>query len=123
MVSLTYANLQTLTYDTTITAATCEEIIDHAVDKINGYIGDDLLPNMTGTAGSKTLSVSSREAGFIKSLAVAIYKNDYRSMGAQNSSYGIGPLSVSQTGNPMVDVEALAKDAALHLKEIEVDTG
>jgi hypothetical protein len=123
MVTITYASLQTLVKDTTITAATCEAIIDHAIDKINGYGAD--LPNMGGTSGSKTLTVESRVAGFVMSVAVAIYQKDYKSSGAQSSSYGIGSLSKSQsasTGSGS-EIEELAKAAGAYLKEPDIITG
>jgi len=60
MVTVNAASLSTLVADTTITAATSEVIIDHAINKINekGYV----VSNLTGAAGSKTGTYTSAEA-------------------------------------------------------------
>jgi hypothetical protein len=111
--------------NSTFTATKWEACIDQAIDKINGYARDDILPNMTGTAGSKTVSVSSGQAGFIRDLAVAIYANA-KTGGASSSSLNMGPIgqsSSSNTGQSANMVEQLAKDAASQLKEIEVSYG
>jgi hypothetical protein len=111
--------------NSTFTATKWEACIDQAIDKINGYARDDILPNMTGTAGSKTVSVSSGQAGFIRDLAVAIYANA-KTGGASSSSINMGPIgqsSSSNTGQSANMVEQLAKDAASQLKEIEVSYG
>jgi len=117
MVTITYANLQTLVNDTSITATTCEAIIDHAVNKINGYGAD--LSNMAGGGGAKTLVVTSAEAGFIMSVAVAIYHKDYKISGAQSSSFGLGALSTTETASSAAgaEVESLAQNAARQLTE------
>jgi hypothetical protein len=111
--------------DSSFTATKWEACIDQAVDKINGYSRDDILPNMTGTAGSKTVSVTSSQAGFIRDIAVAIYARD-KNAGASASSFGLGSLSQSSstsTGAGASQVDELAKSAALYLKEIEVSYG
>jgi hypothetical protein len=111
--------------NSTFTATKWEACIDQAIDKINGYARDDILPNMTGTAGSKTVSVSSGQAGFIRDLAVAIYANA-KTGGASSSSINMGPIgqsSSSNTGQSANMVEQLAKDAASQLKEVEVSYG
>ena len=107
------------------TATQWEACIDQAVDKINGYVGDDVLPNMTGAAGSKTLSVSSGEAGFIRDLAVAIYASA-KNAGSTSSSLSMGALSESSSsssGAGASQIDELAKAAAQLLKEVEADLG
>ena len=111
--------------DSDFTATKWEAVIDQAIDKINGYARDDILPNMTGTAGTKTVTVTSGQAGFIRDLAVAIYNKSVKSGGAQSQSYALGGLSQSQSASSSIggEVEELAKEAALRLKEVEVSYG
>jgi hypothetical protein len=112
--------------DDEFTATKWEACIEQAIDKINGYAKDDILPNMAGVAGSKTVNVTSGQAGFIRDLAVAIYANG-KAGGASSSSIGIGSLSMSSSSNNTSQsanmVDQLAKDAAACLKEIEVSYG
>jgi len=111
--------------DDEFTATKWEACIEQAIDKINGYARDDILPSMTGAAGSKTVSVTSGQAGFIRDVALAIYAN-MKAGGASSSSIGIGSLSLSSSSNAGQSasvVDQLAKDAALQLKEIEVSYG
>ena len=102
-----------------------ESLIEQAKDKINGYARDTLIGDMTGVAGSKTLSVDSQAAGFIRDIAVALYQKNVVSSGAQSSSFGLGALSQSQSASSSSggEIENLAKEAALRLKEIEVSYG
>jgi len=113
MVSITYTSLTTLV-DASLAVATAEAIIDNAINELNLY-GDGVdLPNMTGTSGSKTLSVESKEAGAILKVAKAIYFRDYK-----------GPTQVTLGGVSMNTqrVEDVVKECAQRLKEIEVSYG
>ena len=121
MTTITYTNLQTL-LNITVAAATCESIIDHAINLLNTYGAD--LPNMTGTAGSKTWNGESNEAGAIMEVASAVYISKYVVSGATSSSYGLGPLSTSNsvsTGGS--SPENLAKSLARELTELDVAVG
>jgi hypothetical protein len=100
--------------DAGFSATKWEVYIQQAIDKINGYARDTILPNMTGAAGSKTVTVTSKEAGFIRSLTIALYHNEFIMAGAKSTSDGVSGLSRSQSGG---EVETLAKDAAFALKE------
>jgi hypothetical protein len=125
MVEITGSDTYFTNVDSTFGATKWEACIDQAINKINGYARDDILPNMTGTAGSKTVSVTSSQAGFIQTVAVAIYANS-KSAGATSSSVGIGGLNKSSstsTGGENDSPDDLAKEAALYLKEIEVSYG
>jgi len=110
--------------DDEFTATKWEACIEQAIDKINGYAREDMLPAMTGSAGSKTVSVTSGQAGFIRDVAVAIYAN-MKASGASSSSMGLGILSQSESSSSQSGsaIDQLAKDAALHLKEVEVSYG
>lgn len=125
MVTITGADTYFTNVDTDITQTQWESIIDQAVDKINGYARDDLISNMAGTAGSKSLSVTSAQAGFIRSLAVLVYQKEYKSAGAQSESYNMGILSHSRSAASGSGgaLEELAEKAANRLKEIEVSYG
>jgi len=105
-----------------------ESLIDQAIDKINGYgaLFDLNIPNMAGTAaGSKSVSVSSAEAGFIRDLAVALYQKNVVSQGAQSSSYQLQGISSSQSASSSSggEIEALAKEAAERLRDLDVTVG
>jgi hypothetical protein len=125
MVDITGSDTFFTNIDSAFTATKWEACIQQAINKINGYARDDILPDMAGTAGSKTVSVTSGQAGFIQDIAVAIYARD-KNAGATSSSYGLGSLSQSSstsTGAGASQVDELAKAAALHLKEIDVSYG
>lgn len=98
-----------------------EAMIDAAIDRLNLY-GTD-LPNLTGTAGSKTVSVTSAERGAILQVASAVYSVS-KSTGSTSTSRGIGGLNISESssqGNRML--EDMVKDAAARLKELDVSYG
>src|SRR4030067_765613 len=98
-----------------------EAMIDAAIDRLNLY-GTD-LPTLTGTAGSKTVSVTSAERGAILQVASAVYSVS-KSTGSTSTSRGIGGLNISESssqGNRML--EDMVKDAAARLKELDVSYG
>ncbi len=125
MVAITGADTFFTNIDSAFTATKWEACIQQAIDKINGYARDDILPEMTGTAGSKTVTVPSGQAGFIRDLAVAIYANA-KTSGSTSSSLGVGSLSMSNSvssGAGASQIDAMAKEAAACLKDIEVSYG
>jgi hypothetical protein len=106
--------------DNAITQTQWESIIDAAIDKINAHgarYGVD-LPNMGGTAGGKSWSGTSAEAGWIRTVAVAVYQTEYKITGAQSQSYGIGGLSNSSSIGS--EIESLAQEAAESLKDLDI---
>jgi hypothetical protein len=117
MVAITGDDTFFTNVDSSFTATKWEACIDQAIDKVNGYAGETLISNMTGDAGSKTVTVTSAQAGFIRELAVAIYQKDVKSAGAQSSSYGMGAISRSQSASSSsgAAIEELAKEAAARL--------
>ena len=125
MVEITGADTFFTNIDSTFTATKWEACIEQAIDKINGYARDDLIGNMGGTAGSKTVSVTSAQAGFIREIAVAIYAKDVKAAGATSDSLGVGNISYSQSNSASssANIEVMAKEAAAFLKEIEVSIG
>jgi len=106
--------------DGELTQTQWESLIDQAIDKINGYGAqyNVELPNMTGTAGSKTLSVSSAEAGFIRSITARLYNVEYKLPGSDS----VGAVSETVT-NLTMEVESLAKEAAERLRDLDVTVG
>lgn len=118
MVTVAAATLTTPLADTTIAVATAEQIIDIAIDTLNLFGAD--LPNMTGTAGTKTVSLESKEKGAVLLVARKIYYGFYK--GATN--VGIGGLSVTTPdvlGN--ASVLNFAKECASQLMEMDVSHG
>lgn len=124
MTDITGADTFFTNIDSAFTATKWEACIDQAIDKINGYAKDDILPNMQGTAGSKTVSLTSGQAGFVRSIAVVIYAAT-KNAGA-TSSTSIGSMSESSsasTGGGVDSPDELAMEAARCLREIEVSYG
>jgi len=111
--------------DSTYTATKWEADIDQAIDTLNVYgkpYGIE-IPNMTGTAGSKTVNVTSAEAGAIRAVASAIYAQSKQS-GSQSNAFGIGAISgSSSSGTGMGSVENVAKEMAEYLRELDVTVG
>ncbi len=123
MVVLTGSDTYFTNVDSSFTATKWEACIDQAIDKINGYARTALISNMTGAvAGSKTVTLTSMQAGYVRTLAVAIYQKDVTSAGAQSSSFGLGALQTSQSAsaNSGAEVESLAEAAARNLTEYAI---
>jgi hypothetical protein len=125
MTTITYQTLQDL-LNITIAATSAEAIIDHAINLLNAYGAD--LSNMTGTAGAKSWSGESREAGAIMEVASSIYNNKFLTSGGSGSSFGMLGVSSSNTANTSTTggaggPESLAQSLARQLSELEVDVG
>jgi hypothetical protein len=105
-----------------------ENLIDGAVDLLNVYLRHYGLEiaNMTGTAGTKTLTVTSAERGAVLMVACALYSRDYKAAGSQSESVSLGPASSSSSfSTAQASTEILAKELADQLaqEEVEVDIG
>lgn len=120
LTTLTGADTYFTNIDVGISQTQWESIIDAAIDKINAHGAqyDVNLPNMSGTAGSKSWSGTSAEAGWIRTVAVAVYQKEYKSAGAQSQSIGVGGLSMSQS--MASEIENLAQEAAECLKDLDI---
>ena len=116
MVTITGSDFKGLIQDASISDTNAEKIVDEAIDLLNLY-GEDLdLSNLSGTAGSKTVAVTSKKRGAIYLFARAVYATFW--MNASNANVGIGGLSVTLgevMGNP-ITFGAL-KEAAQLLRE------
>jgi len=101
--------------DADISNTNMEYLIDYAVNRLDTYGAD--LPNMTGAAGSKTLSVESREAGAIQKATRLLYYESYK----EQETTALGPMSTSPPNilvNPTVEAEI--KELARQLSEMDV---
>lgn len=103
MVSITGSDFAAKINDSDLTATQSEYLIDTAVDWIN-LVGVDLeLANMSGAAGSKTLSATSNQRGIIYFAARAIYASFWKNAGNQNVNVGgIGLTNMDLMSNPVV---------------------
>ena len=127
MVQITGSDTFFSSIDASVAATKWEAWIDQAIDQINGYTTEDLLPNMTGTAGSKTVGLSSREAGWVRAVTVEIYVQYGKNAGASSLSQAIGGISESRsssTGGAGHDaIQSIAMSAAKALREPDVSYG
>jgi hypothetical protein len=94
MVSVTYSTFTTL-YDvdtsaSDFSAAEIESIIDHAINMLN-LLGKDhyTIKNMSGTSGSKTVTLKSHQNGAVMHVAWLVYK------GRNPETASIGSLSLA----------------------------
>jgi hypothetical protein len=122
MATITYSTLTDLldlSVPTDITAANAEKIIDQAIDLLNLY-GNLDLPNMSGTAGAKSVSVESRQRGAILSVARAVYYGFYKGLETASA----GPVNVSSP-DLMSNQSVLAsvKEEAELLKDFDISYG
>lgn len=125
MTTITGSDTYFTSIDSAFGATKWEGCINQAIDKINGYLREDVIPNMTGTAGSRTLTVTSAQAGWIRSVAVAEYART-KNAGASSTSQSLGVISESSsssTGGTTDSPDEIAKEAALFLRELDVSIG
>jgi hypothetical protein len=107
MVSVTASTLSDLIDDNDLEATDAEKIIDHAIDLLNLYSEiDEDIPNMSGTAGSKTLTVQGYERGAIITVARVIYKSFFKN--EDGGSVGLGLASNSSAADLMANPNVLA---------------
>lgn len=78
-----------------ISATTLETIIDSAIDAVNQDAGTS-IGYMTGTSGTKTLTVTGNQANAIK-MRVAMALVDRKTQGSSSSSRSVLGLSMSDT--------------------------
>lgn len=104
MVDITYSTLQSVLSIPQMSAVNIESLLDIAIDLLNLYGAD--LPNMTGTAGSKSVSVDGQAKAAIFLAARAIYHSD-------PSTFSLAELNISSgdiLSNP--EVSKTIKEAA-----------
>ncbi len=117
MVTVTGAEFALLIADTGLSATNAEYILTQTVDLIKLYGGEEVsLSNLSGTAGSKSLSCTEKQRGAIYMAARNIYASIYKN--AANTNVG-GAVNISSTdllSNPTV--LASIKEAAILLREV-----
>lgn len=100
--------------DTEISDTKAEYVLDLAIDTLNIYGAS--LSNMTGaTAGSKTVTLTSKQRGAVFQAARVIYYGFFKEI----ESAGVGPLTVTTTdlaSNPALI--ALIKEIAKRLASV-----
>lgn len=102
MTTLSGAYFQTLMGDTDTDATTWEYVIDSAINAINSRANAN-LPNMSGTAGSKSLSVTSKQAGSIEFVVRVVYATYLKNADAKGGNVGALSVQVSDLmSNPAV---------------------
>lgn len=118
MVSVSATDFKNIIQDSDISDENTERILDLAIDCLNLYGAE--LANMGGTAGSKTVSLESKEKGAVFIVARAIYYGFFK--GVETST--IGGLTVSSP-DLMSNQAVLAsvKEASRRLTELDVDYG
>ena len=122
MATITYATLTdllNLSVPSDITAANAEKVIDQAIDSLNLY-GDLDIPNMTGTAGTKSVSITSGERGAILMVARAVYYGFYKGLDT-TSVQSLNVASPDLMSNPQV--LGAIKEAAEMLKDVDITIG
>ena len=79
MSTVTYSTFHTLLHiSTELAPATTEAILDDAINKLNLY-SNVTISNMSGVAGSKTVTLTSKQCGAVIEVAKAIYYRTYLS--------------------------------------------
>jgi len=119
MVSLTATLFKAIINDADISPTNAEYLIDLAISEITLHSGED-LPTMSGTAGSKTVSLTTQQYGAVMEAARAIYYSFYK--GVETTT--VGGMTVSTPdlqSNPMV--QAAIVKAARRLAEFDVSHG
>jgi len=112
MVSVEHGDLQNLLgalSDATLPPARAENLIDQAIDMLNMH--GLSISNMSGSEGSKTVTLTSGQRGAVLELGAMIYRHRYTN--PQQAS--IGPLSVGGTGTTEEHLDYAAKRYARQL--------
>jgi len=95
-----------------ITAINAEKLIDLAIDMLNLFGAE--LDNMSGTAGTKTISLESSEHGAVALVVRAVYYGFYKNLDQAGAPGGFSISSQDLLKDPAT--LQLIKDAAASLK-------
>jgi len=97
---------------------TLEAILDQAIDMLNLYGAD--LPNMTGTAGSKTVSLEGKERGAVFIVARAVYYSFYKGVDVVAvAGQSLSTADLLSNSNVLSSV----REASRKLTDLEVSVG
>jgi len=91
-----------LNLDSTFDDATMEGLIDQAIDMLNLYGINVDLPNMTGTAGSKTVSLTSPQQGAVVMITRVVYSQFYERADGSMTFGGVTVSASDMMGNTVV---------------------
>jgi hypothetical protein len=103
MVSVSYTDLHTLLDLTTtqLTAAETEGLLDWAIDLLNLYSNAE-MSNMSGVAGSKTVTLTGAQRGAVFFVARALYESGFK--GVDTASIGsLSSSPVDVLANPTIE--------------------
>lgn len=117
MATITYSDFQSVMNLTIsdISAINTEKILDLAIDCLNLY-GNLELSNLQGTAGSKTVSVESKQKAAIYLVARAVYYSFFKGL-TSAAIQGLNVSSPDLLSDPTV-LESI-REAAGNLQETE----
>ena len=101
---------QTQFNDSTTTATIWETLIDGGINLLNTYGAN--ITNLSGTAGSKSVSLTSAEAGAVMAMTQQIYSKHYKN--ATGSNTAAGPLNITYSNDGQL--LSFAKQLAFQLK-------
>lgn len=119
MPNVTASTVETLlNLDGQIANETIEAWIDQAIDMLNLEGAD--LPNMSGTAGSKTVGLESMERAAVNSVVRIVYYSFYKDIQPATVS-GLTLGTTDLLSNPAV--AQTVKDMARRLAELDVSRG
>ena len=105
MATITASLWKSVMHISDISDTDAEYIIDLAIDRLN-LEGNLDLPNMGGTAGSKTVSLESREKAAVFEMARIIYNTYYkepRTVAVNGVNVGITDLLANPTINAAIE--------------------
>jgi len=87
-----------------------EYVLDLAIDTLNLY-GATTINNMVGSAGSKTVTLTSKQRGGVFHLARIIYRDFYKEAGKTTSIGGLTVTAIELLANPTVEsaIEKIAR--------------
>ena len=94
-VTVNAALLQAQFNDSDISATNAEIIIDAAINMLNAFGME--LSNLSGTAGSKTGTYSSADAGRIMAVAQQVYSKHFKN--ADNASVNVSSMGLNYSGD------------------------
>ena len=108
--------------DTDFTATYAEYILDQAINLLNLALApwDLEVSNMSGDAGSMTLTVDKKTKAAIYEVAAAVYSEKYKASGSGSSSesYTLGPASASSSSTATSGASGASGNARAVAKEV-----
>jgi len=116
---LTAAIFQGIVNDAGIAPIHVEYLIDYALSQLSLHSRED-LPTMGGTAGSKTVSLTTQQYGAVVFVAEVIYNDVYKGRETVTIQ-GLTTGRPNLEGNPTI--QAAIEKAARQLAEFDVDYG